>query len=583
MQLRSYQQQAIAAVRSDWGEGTTDSLLIAATGAGKTQMFLRLLLDELDDAPNARALVLAHRRELIDQPLERVRQLEPAWLMRMNDLRPRVGVVQGERNDLDRALTIATVQSLVARGRADRTAGRYPRLEALLAHGPITHLVIDECHHATAESYLAVYRALKAANPDLRHLGVTATPLRADGVGLATLYQKDSARISIADLVKLGWLIPPRWLGISTNISIQGVQTQGGDFVQSQLARAFDTAQGRRIVVQAYQQYAAGRRAIAFTASVAGAHDLAAAFRAEGITAAAVDGATPSDERARILSAYKRGEITVLANCQVLTEGFDAPGTACVLMCRPTRSDSLYIQCMGRGLRPALGQAQPGEDCLVLDFLPAETRNIVLAGDVLGLPAAQVAAVHELAQQEAEEGAVQAGFTFDGETFDTGGTPLEIVARELSYFAQSPLVWHPAGPIADVRTVGLGKASDGSERILALRGGQLWGIARRDGGMWAARPIPCDDPYEQARAIADRYADPTLSYKDRGWRAAGLSEGQERYLRQLARGRMKSADIRLLTRGAAACWITHFQALDALARFDAGMQAGVVVENEALV
>src|SRR5690349_18021991 len=110
-------------------------------------------------------------------------------------------------------------------------------------------------------------------------------------------------------------------------------------------------------------------------------------------------------------------------------------------MCRPTRSDSLYIQCMGRGLRPALGMAPPGEDCLILDFIPEDARDIVMAGDVLGLPKEVTRAVRD-ENRDAEPGEVQAGFTFDGETFDAGGTPMEIIARELNYLDQSPYIWH---------------------------------------------------------------------------------------------------------------------------------------------
>lgn len=572
MQLRPYQTEAVVAVKADWDADIRETLLVAATGAGKTQMFLRLLMDALDADPTARGLVVAHRKELIEQPLERIGLIDAGWLMAGVLERPRVGVIQAERRDVDRQLTIATVQSLNPK-----------RLAELLRHGPITHFVVDECHHATAATYLRIRQELLAVNPKLYHLGVTATPLRADGDGLSRVYQKDSARVTIADLVKLGWLVQPRWLAIDTKISIAGVHTRGGDFVASELAETFDTPNGRRIVVAAYQQYAAGRRAIAFTASVAGAHALADAFNDVGVTAAAVDGTTPPELRADILKRYKRGEILVLANCQVLTEGFDAPGTSCVLMARPTRSDSLYIQCMGRGLRPANGKAEPGEDCLVLDFIPAETRNIVMAGDVLGLPREQSQALRELlaeraAQAEDEDELAQLGFTFDGERFDTSGTPLEIVARQLDYLQASRLAWFPpkgARTADDVLTIGLGLGSDRIDRILAIRDGQLYAIWRRQGGLsdkptytpWVAAPIDCADAYERAEELAAKHGAATLTRKDAGWRSGGISEGQQRYLQSLAKGRLKLAQIKLMSRGEAASWITHMHALGALDRF----------------
>lgn len=580
MRLRDYQQTAIDAVRADWRRGVRDTLLVAATGAGKTQMFLRLLMDELD-ATGGRALVLAHRKELIDQPLERIRHMDAAWLMHGPLSAPRVGVVQAERADYDRQMTIATVQSLAVRRQNGEDADgnptyRYPRLEKLLTHGPITHLVIDECHHGVADTYLRIIEALRAACPSLLHLGVTATPVRADGDGLAKIYGVASAKITIADLVRAGWLVKPRWLAISTGISIEGVHTRSGDYVASELAARFDTPQGRQIITQAYQQYATGRRAIAFTAGVAGAHALAEDFNALGISAAAVDGTTPKEERARMLADFRAGRVQVLCNCQVLTEGFDAPGTSCILMCRPTKSDGLYIQCMGRGLRPANGTATATEDCLILDFMPADTRNIVMAGDVLGVPKAESDAVRKLLEeQEEEEGLAQIGFTFDGHDFDYHGSPMEIVARQLDYLQGSRLAWFPPAGVrkaGEILTVGLGAGSDGIERILAIRDGALYGVARKQAlkgeyaESWQARLIECGDPYERAEEIADRWAAQSLSQKDNWWRNAPLTDGQARYLKSLARGRLSPAEIARLSKGQAAQWISHCQAAQALAK-----------------
>lgn len=566
MDLRPYQTEAVTAVQRDWREHT-DVLGVAATGAGKTQIFLALMMDALDADPHARGLIISHRTELVDQPLDRIRTFRPAWLMAGTLDRPRVGVVQAERDDVDRQLTFATVQSL-----------RGKRLERLLAHGPITHLVIDESHHATASTYLELVTALKAANPALRHLGVTATPLRADGDGLAKVYRKDSFKITIADLVRMGFLVQPRWLGIATNISLKGVHTRSGDYAQNELAERFDTPAGRRVVVAAYQQYASGRRGIAFTASVAGAHELASDFRASGIAAAAIDATTPKDTRRQLLADFRSGHLTLLCNVDVLTEGFDAPGASCVLMCRPTRSDGRYIQAMGRGLRPALGMAQPGEDCLILDFLPVETRNIVMAGDVLGLPKETTRTVLQ-EEQDAEEGAVQAGFTFDGETFDADGTPMEIISRELNYLEQSPYVWHRRSGLL---TLGCGPGSDRIDRILAIKDGQLYAIWRREAtegerrALFQARPVACDDPYTRGQELAEKHASGALASKGRSWQGAPASPGQVDFLARLARGDMKRRELETLTRGTAAQLITHYQALQAIGRYESALSAGVL-------
>lgn len=564
MHLRPYQVQALAAIQQEW-QAERSTLLVAATGAGKTNMFLRLLMDVLPDPTHGRALIVAHRTELIDQPRDRLAEIDPTWLQAATD-RPRVGIIQASREDYDRQLTIATIQSLNAR-----------RLAKLLAHGPITHLVIDEAHHGVADTYLALVKALTAANPALKHLGVTATPIRADGDGLAEIYQTVAAKISIADLVRQGWLVKPRWLAIATGINLKGVQSRGGDYVSSQLAERMDTPAGRRVIVQAFQQYGADRRAIAFVASVQGAHDLAAAFREAGYTAASIDGTTPAQERASILGAFKTGSIQIVANCQVLTEGFDAPGTSCILMCRPTRSDSLYVQCMGRGLRPANGQATPDEDCLILDFVPADTRNIVMAGDVLGVPQEQADAVRALLEEEQDEDGelAQVGFTFDGEHFDYGNSPMEIIARQLDYLNASALAWFPPTGIrreGETLTVALGPGADNIERILAIRDNQLYGIWRRKAEQgaraerWKANLLADADTdvYLEAERIADKWATPILANKASPWRKSPITEGQASYLRRIINGRLTRAQIVALSRGDAAQWITHCQAIEAL-------------------
>lgn len=545
MKLRPYQETAVSAIRSDWATGVLNTLLVMATGAGKTNTFLHLAMHHADAVPTARILCIAHRQELISQPLDRIGHIDPEWLMRACDLRPRVGVVMAERDDCDRQFVIATIQTLASE----------KRLARLLSHGAFDMLIVDEAHHACAASYVKVYEKLRAANPAMLHLGVTATPIRGDGAGLVRVYEKVSATVTIADLVRQAYLVQPRWLGISTGLSIANVKSSGGDFVQSQLATIFDTPAGRDVIVRSYQQYATNRRAIAFTSSVAGAHDLAAEFNAVGVPSSAIDGTTPKDDRRRILESFRRGEIQVLANCQVLTEGFDAPGTSCILMCRPTRSDGAYLQMMGRGLRPAMGQAQPGEDCLILDFLPAETRNIVMAGDVLRLPKEVTRAVIK----EVEAGEVQAGFTFDGVHFNSNGSALEIIARELDYLQNTPFGWDQRDGWL---VLSLGTDENHVNRTLA--------ITPRDGdgpckllGLKSGKGVRSeilhlaegafDDVSDMARRYAEKWGDGTLTQKERGWMRQPVSEGQVTTLQRFG---FKHDTLAKLSRGEASRLIT---------------------------
>lgn len=345
MQLRPYQTASIESIKADWQAGFTDLLAVLATGGGKTIVFLKLLDDVLQ--PGQRALILSHRQELVSQPYERIAQFWPHRL-------PRTGIVMADRNETHGQIIIATVQTL----QSDK------RMAQLLQAGAIDYLVIDEAHHATANGYQKVVNALKDVNPRLRHLGVTATPLRADGAGLRQVYQKESAHYGIKELVKTGYLAPPRWLAIQTGISLSDIRSQGSgddrDFNLRQLANVYETANCFDLVVESHRKYADGRQAVAFTVSVAGAYQLAETFNAAGIPAAAADGTTGTEERSRLLADFRSGKYQVLCNVALWTEGLDLPEISCVHQVRPTQSDGLYTQMIGRGLRLLPGK----NDCI---------------------------------------------------------------------------------------------------------------------------------------------------------------------------------------------------------------------------
>ena len=581
MQLRDYQTDAIARTLAAWQEHT-DVLGVAATGAGKTVIFVRLLTDLLTDG--TRGLILAHREELIEQPIERLRAVAGDWLYAGALDRPRVGRLLGEQKDYDRQLTVATVQTLSYRRKNASGQWEYPHLAKLLAAGPIDYLITDEAHHAISPSYLQVVEGLRAANPELRHLGVTATPQRGDGKAMANGFTATAFTVTIADLVRQGYLVKPSWYAISTQIDLDGVKTTAGDFQQNQLAERFDTDACRKVVVAAHKEYAHDRPAIAFTVSVQGAYDLAEAFRAAGYTAIAADGTTDKAVRRQLLADFRTGRYQILVNCGLWTEGLDVPEIAAIHLARPTRSDGLYIQMVGRGLRPVPGK----DDCLILDYLPADARNVAMLGDILGCPIPREALLKSF-QKEKTPGATQIGFTFDGDDFagqgDAAGVNFQVVAKELHYLEASLWTWHRRDGLL---TLGCGRGSDGKERILAIKDGRLWGIWRdgqqqsdgswRGVGMWAARPIPCDDPFAMGEQLATKHATRELVAKGRSWHAQPISEGQAKWLHGLARGDMKRSEIAVLTRGQAAGLITHYQALQAIGRFEAAWASQAIIE-----
>jgi hypothetical protein len=354
-----------------------------------------------------------------------------------------------------------------------------------------------------------------------------------------------------------------------------------GDFQQNQLADRFDTDACRQVVVAAHKEYAHDRPAIAFTVSVAGAYALAEAFRQAGYTAVAADGTTDKAVRRGLLADFRAGRYQILVNCGLWTEGLDVPEIAAIHLARPTYSDGLYIQMVGRGLRPVPGK----DDCLILDYLPADARNVAMLGDILGCPIPREALLKSFEKQT--PGATQIGFTFDGDDFegqgDAAGVNFQIVAKELHYLEASLWSWHRHDGLL---TLGCGRGSDGKERILAIKDGQLWGIWRdgrqqSDGswqsiGQWAARPIPTDDPFAEGEQLATKHATRELVSKGRAWHKAPISEGQAKWLAGLARGELKRTEIDALTRGQAAGLITHYQAVGAIGRFEAAYASQMI-------
>lgn len=519
LNLRPYQHEAIHAIKKEW-EKVNATMLVAATGLGKTVIFNSLLADVL--TPGKRGLILAHRRELITQPLARLEQHYPALALR-------TGVVMAGTNQVSQSLIVATVQTLASE----------KRLRQVLAHGPIDYLVTDECHHATAKAYTNLYETLQQVNPALKHLGVTATPVRADGDGLARTYQSVAAKYDIGWGIQHGFLAPVRWLAIQTGISLKGIRSQAGDFSARQLADVFETGNCFDLVVHTHQKYGADRPFLAYTVSVEGAHHLAAKFNAAGIAVGSADANTPDDERKKLIHQLERGELRGLVNMGLWTEGLDIPQVSLIHQVRPTQSDGLYIQIIGRALRTFPGKT----DALILDYAPKDARNIAMFGDILGVPLDKKHYIKPEEAADEAEGEVQSGFTFDGDEYRfLNGNPMEIVARELHYLELSPWSWNrtPDGWM----TLGLGEASDKVKRTLVIRPPQnghdqytLYLAAQRpeDAHVKAYRVQegPFDALHAWSEAYANQRGNATLAAKQRTWRHEPPSNGQINFAKRL--------------------------------------------------
>ncbi len=329
--LRQYQVDAIEAVRRELAAGRRCVLLCAPTGAGKTVMFSAMVAAAL--AKGKRVLVLVHRRELVDQAVDKLRALgiEPGVILAGVTPRPELPV------------QVASIQTLGA-----------VREKVRCRPLPPADLVIpDEAHHAVS----GTWKRLLAEYPKATIVGATATPWRTDKLGLADIFETHVVAATVAELIANGSLCEYDVRAYDAP-DLHEVPIVGGDFHQGKLALACNTTVHVGEVVGEYLGYGRGRRALLFAVSVEGSRAIVAEFLAKGVRAEHVDGTTPKLERAAILRRLAAGETQVVSNVGCFTEGFDCPGIEICILDRPTMSLSLFLQMVGRGLRPAPGKAR---------------------------------------------------------------------------------------------------------------------------------------------------------------------------------------------------------------------------------
>ena len=332
MQLRPYQQQAIADLRQAFRSGVRAPLLVAPTGMGKTVIFSAIT--QAAAARGRRVLILVHRRELIRQASAKLKQ---AGVMH--------GIIAAGFEPSNHPVQVASVQTLARR--LDRQ------------HWQPDLIVIDEAHHAIAGTWAKVISYW----PDSLLLGVTATPIRQDGRGLGAMFDRLVLGPSTADLMAAGHLTLVKLYAPPQVADLTGIRTRAGDYANDQAAAAMTRPTVTGDAISHYQRIAAGQPAIAFCCNVNHATSVCDAFNAAGIRAATLLGNTT--DRDALVARFAAGELQVLVTVDVVSEGFDCPGAAVAILLRPTQSEGLYLQQVGRVLRPAPGKAA----AIVLDHV----------------------------------------------------------------------------------------------------------------------------------------------------------------------------------------------------------------------
>lgn len=355
MVLRPYQISAISETRALMAKKNR-IVINAPTGAGKTIIGCQIMRQAIEK--QRRVLFLAHRRELIDQCASK---------LDVFDLRDH-GVIMPNHpkgRNRDAPIQVASIQTLVNR--------EFP---------PADLVIIDECHRAMARSYLRVIDHY----PKSKVIGLTATPERLDGKGLADVFDGLVVVANIPQLISEGYLVSPTCYGAPLEgLNLRAIKQRNHDYRAEDLSEAMDTPQLVGEIIRNWTEKANGMRTIVFAAGVAHSQHIVQQFMEAGVLAAHLDGGTPLRERELILREWRAGVIRVVSNCQVLTEGYDDPALECCVLARATQSVSLYLQMVGRVMRPASGKSRTvildHAGCFDAHDLPTVHREWTLEGE----------------------------------------------------------------------------------------------------------------------------------------------------------------------------------------------------------
>lgn len=373
----------MAAVEAEWGQGRRLTLLVLPTGCGKTVVFCTVAKDVVDRG--GRVLILAHRGELLQQAADKLRAATGLGC----------AVEKAEETSMGSwfRVTVGSVQTMMRESRLARFPPDY-----------FDAIVVDEAHHALSDGY----RAVLGHFPSAKVLGVTATADRGDKRDLGQLFESVAYEYTLPTAIREGYLCPIKAQTVPLSIDLAGVKVSAGDFSAGDLGTALDPY----LEGIADEMLAAGcmqRKTVVFLPLVATSKKFAAALGRRGLDAMEVDG--ESEDRAETLARFDAaGPGAVLCNSMLLTEGWDCPSVDCVVVLRPTKVRSLYVQMVGRGTRlsPATGKTE----LLVLDFLWMTERHELCrpAHLVAGSPevAARMAEIAEQAGGPVDLGVVEA-------------------------------------------------------------------------------------------------------------------------------------------------------------------------------
>jgi superfamily II DNA or RNA helicase len=526
LRLRPYQTESIAALFTAWGTGMRRPAVVLPTGMGKTVIFASLIDQWLADPyrPPGAILVLVHREELAAQTADKIHMVNDGIT---------VGVCKAERNELGGQVIVGSIQTLARENRRRQL----PRIGLV---------IVDECHHASADSYLKILDHVGALDHTIActcgqcqstdqgalAAGFTATMTRSDRRGLGTVwdeivYTKDIMwGITHNDHGQCapgaGYLTDARGVQLKIDgLDLRSVAIRQGDYADGAVADAYEGCDALTKIAEGYKEHAADRSGIVFMPTVATAEEYAAEASRLGMPTAFVHGGTPTEDRKLIYKQLATGDVQAVSNCGVLTEGFDEPRVS-VVVPKLTASEGLYIQMVGRGLRPYPGKT----DCLVLDPTGVSGRLSLCGTSVLTDGTIAPKDGETLAEAEARQ---------EAEALEAAGKVAEAKARRklagqltaemVDLFHGSTSAWlQTTGGVWFIPTRKWTfflwpDGTDGHWKI-----GRC-GVYNARGGQWLKGELT----FEYAMAIAEqlaREADSTVSQRAASWRKGLPSETQ---------------------------------------------------------
>lgn len=346
--LRPYQQHDLDATRAAIRRGVKKICYVLPTGGGKTTVASFMIAGAV--AKGLRVMWFAHRRELIMQPSAR-----------LDEMGIDHGIIMAShpRYDVSKPVQVASIDTAVRR--------ELP---------PVDIVIVDEAHHARSDSYTEVLKKLDS--PIV--VGITATPCRLDGRGLGDIFDELIIGPSVASLMEQGYLVPA--MTYSWRVDTRGLRVTAGDFNQKQANDKMSDAKLVGNVVEHWFKRCRGRQTIVFASGIGHSKLLRDRFAAAGVRVEHLDGNTPTEERDAMIRRLRAGDLDIITNYGVLTEGTDIPNVSAIINCRLTQSESLWLQMAGRGLRSHSGKTDciihDHAGCALLHGLPEQPREWTL-------------------------------------------------------------------------------------------------------------------------------------------------------------------------------------------------------------